>query len=133
MVNVSASVIFPCTIKSRRRFLLTLAYSGSPRKRAVKRSCMCACVSIYKNGKHLSVPCYFLAPCDKHKHTAHAHQQAASQASTDSAWRHPVLLLQRPVGCRSYSLTPQAAIAQSAIVACSIQLSTLYIICNREG
>jgi len=28
---------------------------------------------------------YFLAPCDKHKHTGHSQQQAASQASTDSA------------------------------------------------
>jgi len=26
---------------------------------------------------------YFLVPCDKHKHTGHAQQQAASQASTD--------------------------------------------------
>jgi len=47
-------------------------------------------VSYTNNRKHLSVPCYFLAPCNKRKHTAHAHQQAASQASTDSAWRHPV-------------------------------------------
>jgi len=59
------------------------------------------------------VPCYFLAPCDKCKHTAHAHQQAASQASTDSTCRHTVWLLhsslgfQRPAGrCR-----PQAAVA----------------------
>ena len=34
IVGVSASVIFPCTIKSRR-FLLAPAHSGSPRKRAV--------------------------------------------------------------------------------------------------
>jgi len=40
--------------------------------------------------------------------TAYAHQQAASQASTDSACRHPVWLphsslgFQRPVGRRSY-------------------------------
>jgi len=46
--------------------------------------------SYTNNRKRLSVPCYFLAPCDKRKHTAHAHQQAANQASTDSAWRHPV-------------------------------------------
>jgi len=58
--------------------------------------------------------CYFLAPCDKHKHTAHTHQQAASQASTDSAWRQPVWLprsslgFQRPVGLR---LTSQSTIA----------------------
>ena len=39
IVGVSASVIFPCIIKSRRRFLLAPAYpvtTGSPRKRAVK-------------------------------------------------------------------------------------------------
>jgi len=47
---------------------------------------------------------YFLAPCDKRKQTGHSHQPAASQASTDSAWRHPVWLphsslrFQRPVG-----------------------------------
>ena len=35
-VSVSASVIFPCTIKSRRRFLLALAHPGSPGKRAIK-------------------------------------------------------------------------------------------------
>jgi len=40
MVGVSASVIFPCTTKSRR-FLLALAHPGSPRKRAIKRLCMC--------------------------------------------------------------------------------------------
>jgi len=33
---------------------------------------------------------YFLAPCDKHQHTGHAQQEAASHASTDSACRHPV-------------------------------------------
>ena len=89
-------------------------------------------VSYTNNRKRLSVPCYFLAPCDKRKHTGHAHQQAASQASTDSAWRHPVWLphsrvgFQRPVGRRSYhnnlacaallTLTPQATIARSAIL-----------------
>jgi len=75
---------------------------------------------------------YFLAPCDKRKHTAHVHQQAASHASTDSAWRHLVWLphnslgFQRPVGRRSYhkkprlaGLTQQATIARSAIVACT--------------
>jgi len=66
--------------------------------------CLCHC-------ERLSVTCYFLAPCDKRKHTVHAHQQAASQASTDSAWRHLVWLphsslgFQRPVGCCSYRLT----------------------------
>jgi len=38
--------------------------------------------------------------CDKRKHTAHAHQQAASQASTDSAWRHPVRLPHSSLGFR---------------------------------
>jgi len=36
MVDVSASVIFPCTIKARRFLLLALAHPGSPRKRAIK-------------------------------------------------------------------------------------------------
>ena len=69
--------------------------------------------SYTNNWKRLSVPCYFLAPCDKHKHTAHTHQQAASQVSTDSTWRRPVWLphsslrFQCPVGRRSYRLTPQ--------------------------
>jgi len=31
-VGVSASDIFPCTIKSGRRFLLALAHPGSPEK-----------------------------------------------------------------------------------------------------
>ena len=46
MVGVSASVVFPCTIKSRSRCLLAPAHPGSPRKRAVKRLCVCvrACV-----------------------------------------------------------------------------------------
>jgi len=38
-VDVSASVIFPCTIKSRR-FLLAPANPGSPRKRVVKWLCV---------------------------------------------------------------------------------------------
>jgi len=41
IVSVYASGIFPCTIKSRRRFLLALAHLGSPGKRAVKRLCVC--------------------------------------------------------------------------------------------
>jgi len=70
--------------------------------------------------------CYFLAPCDKRKHTAHTHQQAASQAIADSGWRHPVWLphsslgFQHPVGRHRYRLTPQATIAQCAIVACGL-------------
>jgi len=35
---------------------------------------------------------YFPAPYDKREHTGHGQQQAASQASTDSACRHPVWL-----------------------------------------
>ena len=41
IVSVSASVVFPCTINSRRRFLLAPAYPDSSRKRAIKRLCMC--------------------------------------------------------------------------------------------
>jgi len=53
-----------------------------------------------------------------------AHRQATSQASTNSAWRNPVCLshsslgFQRPVGRRSCTLTPQATIGRSAIMAC---------------
>jgi len=63
--------------------------------------------------------------CDRRKHNAHAHQQASSQASMDSTWRHAVWLthsslgFQRPAGRRSYRLTPQATIAWSAIVVCN--------------
>jgi len=44
MVGVSASVIFPCTIKSRRRFLLTAAHPDKPRKGVVKCLFVCLCV-----------------------------------------------------------------------------------------
>ena len=70
---------------------------------------------------------YLQAPCDEHKHTGHAQQQAASQANTDSACGHPVWLphssvgFQHPAGHRSYHnkprltgevcVTPQATIA----------------------
>jgi len=47
MVGVSASLIFPCTIKSRRRFLLAPAHPVSPWKRAIKWLCVCVCVKIY--------------------------------------------------------------------------------------
>jgi len=40
MVGVSASVIFPSTIKFRR-FLLVPAHPGSPGKRAITRLCVC--------------------------------------------------------------------------------------------
>jgi len=43
MVGVSASVIFPCTMNSRR-FLLAPAHPGSPGERAVKRLCFCVLV-----------------------------------------------------------------------------------------
>jgi len=46
IVGVSAAVIFHCTIKSRRKFLLAPAHPGSPGKRAVKRSCVC--IYIYR-------------------------------------------------------------------------------------
>jgi len=36
IVDVSASDIFPCTMKSRRRFLLAPAYQGSSGERAVE-------------------------------------------------------------------------------------------------
>jgi len=75
--------------------------------------------SYTSNRKCLSVPCYFLSPCDKRKHTVHANQQAASQASMDSACRHPVWLphsslgFQRPVGHRSYHNKPRLSITQT--------------------
>jgi len=43
---MSASVIFPCTIKFRGRFFLALAHPGSPEKRAVKWLFVCVCVSM---------------------------------------------------------------------------------------
>jgi len=67
----------------------------------------------------MSVSCYFLATCDKRKHTAHAHQHAASQASTDSACRHPVWLphsslgFQPPVGRRIYYSKPRLSVTQT--------------------
>ena len=44
IVGVSASDVFPCTIKSRR-FLPTPAHPGGPGKRAVKRLCV-VCVHV---------------------------------------------------------------------------------------
>ena len=41
IVRVSASVVSPCTIKSRRRFLLIPAHTDSPGKRTIKRLCLC--------------------------------------------------------------------------------------------
>ena len=41
IVGVSASVIFPSTIKSRRSFLLAPAHLGGPGKRAVKQLWWC--------------------------------------------------------------------------------------------
>ena len=81
--------------------------------------------SYTNNRMRLSVPCYLLAPCNNRKHTAHGHHQAASQASTDFAWRHSVWLphsslgFQRPVGRRSYRLTPQATIEPRDCGLCS--------------
>jgi len=99
------------------------------------------------NWKRLSVSRLSVPRCARNRrspllssalwHTGHAHQQAASHASTDSAWRHPVWLphsslgFQRPVGRRSYHnklacaallrLTPQATIAIRAIVDCILK------------
>jgi len=39
-------LIFPCTIKSRSSFLAP-AHLGGPRKRVVKRLCVCVCVLAY--------------------------------------------------------------------------------------
>ena len=47
MVGVSASVILPCTIKFRGRFLLATAYPGSPGKSAIKRLCVCMLQILY--------------------------------------------------------------------------------------
>jgi len=54
MVSVSASLIFPCTIKSRRRFLLAPAHRGSPGNRVVKRLCVCVyyCITCEISGAH---------------------------------------------------------------------------------
>jgi len=46
IVGVSSSIIFPCTIKSRRRFLLAPAYMDSSGKRTVKWLCVCVCSKI---------------------------------------------------------------------------------------
>jgi len=91
--------------------------------RSVKIGSVCLC-----HGQHaIGDRRYFLAPCDKCKHTAHAHQQAASQASTDFAWRHPVWLphsslgFQRHVCRRSYHnkprLTGEVCVTQQATIA----------------
>ena len=46
VVGVSASVILPCTIKSRGRFLPAPAYPDSPGKEGHKMVvCVCVCVS----------------------------------------------------------------------------------------
>jgi len=40
VVGVSASVILPCSIKSRRRLLLAPAHPDSPGKGAIKQLCV---------------------------------------------------------------------------------------------
>ena len=45
MVGVSTAVIFPCTMKSRRSFLLSPAHPGCPGKRAITRLYVCLCSS----------------------------------------------------------------------------------------
>jgi len=76
---------------------------------------VCLCHGPHAIGDHR----YFLAPCDKHKHTGHAQRQPASQASTDSAWRHLVWLPHSSLGfdtpCR-LSRHKFATIARSAII-----------------
>jgi len=59
IVGVSASVIFPCTIKSRR-FLLAPAHSGSPRKRAVTWLRVC----IPQNRRVITAKCYYCSLCN---------------------------------------------------------------------
>ena len=46
IVSVSASDVFPCAIKSRRRFLLAPAHLGSSGKGAVKWLFVCVCILI---------------------------------------------------------------------------------------
>jgi len=41
IVDVSASDIFPCTIKSRRSFLLAPAHLDSPAEKGHKNGCAC--------------------------------------------------------------------------------------------
>jgi len=53
IVGVSVSVIFPCALKSRRRFLLAPAHPGSHGKMAVKRFCVCFCVCCYDGCVHV--------------------------------------------------------------------------------
>ena len=54
MVCVSALLIFPCIIKSRS-CLLAPAHPGGPRKRSVKRLCLCVCCSRTSGDKWHSV------------------------------------------------------------------------------
>jgi len=61
IVSAFASVIFPCTIKSRRRFLLAPAHPGGPGKRAVKR--LCGCV----HGEVESLD-HIITSCMRHTH-----------------------------------------------------------------
>jgi len=47
MVGVSAFVIFPCTIKSRRRFLLAPPHLGSQKRGHRMVVCVCVCLRGY--------------------------------------------------------------------------------------
>jgi len=49
--SMSASDIFPCTIKSTRRFLLVPACPGSLGKTAIKRLCVCVLMCLTSSGK----------------------------------------------------------------------------------
>ena len=88
----------------------------------IRSVCLC-------HGQHAIGDCrYFLAPCDKRKHTGHAQQQPPARPAQiplgDTVWlSHSSLGFQRPVGrymhCAALlRLTPQATIAQSVIVTC---------------
>ena len=51
---MSASVIFPCTIKPRRRFLLAPAHPGSPGKRRKMTVSVCVCITRVPYGVHIA-------------------------------------------------------------------------------
>jgi len=53
IVGVSASDISPCTVESRRGFLLAPSHPGSPGKRAVKWLCVCLCLC----GQYFELSC----------------------------------------------------------------------------
>jgi len=64
IVGVSASDIFPCTIKSRKRFLLAPAHPGSPGKRVIRRLCDLSVFAFSKRAKKVT-----FQSCSKHDAT----------------------------------------------------------------